>query len=169
MAVYSISPWRKRSGGVSAEDSDIHPLRSLQQEVDGIFDNFFRGFNLSAVPQGFSSPELLAPKMNIAETDKEYQLSLELPGVEEKNIDVSLSGDVLTIKAEKKSDIEEKDTNYHRVERSYGTYQRALTLPQETDRDKIKADFKNGVLLVSIPKSAKAVPSVKKIAVKKGD
>jgi HSP20 family protein len=104
---------------------------------------------------------MLAPRIDVSETDKELTFTAELPGVEEKDIDVSVVGDRLTIKGEKKSQFEDKSDEQgrvvHRLERSYGAFQRTLPLPYEVDPDSISAEFKNGILTVRLPKPADAV------------
>lgn len=163
MSVHSLTPWKRKSGLEAS--GGANPLRSLQSEVDSIFDNFFRGFSFA--PAIVDEGGILAPKLDVAETEKEYQVTLEIPGVEEKDIDVSLSGDVLTIKGEKKAEEKEEGKNWHRVERSYGSFQRSFTLPDGVNSDKIEAGFKNGVLDVRIPKTGEVKLETKKISVKK--
>jgi HSP20 family protein len=89
----------------------------------------------------------------------------EVPGLEPKDIDISLTGGVLTIKGEKKQEKEEKDENYHRIERSYGTFTRSVRVPQEVQSDKIEATYKNGVLKITLPKSEEAKKKEIKIKV----
>lgn len=165
MTKSQLSPWKRKSG-VHGDDSQLRPLRGLQNEVDNIFENFFRDFNFAPSLRGWNENNLYSPNLDISETDKAYHLALELPGVDEKDIEVSISGDLLTIKGEKKLEEESKEKNYHRIERTYGSFQRSLSLPAEVDQNKVKADFKNGVLKIEIPKSEKTQPSVKKIDIK---
>ena len=142
------------------------PFRSLQREVNRVFRDFFDD---ASVPDlGFAASLMpgVAPKLDIAETDKAFEVTVELPGIDEKDVDISVTDGVLTIKGEKKAETEEKYKNYHRIERSYGSFQRSLALPPTVDIDAIDATFKKGVLTVSLPKSAKAVEKAKKIQVK---
>ena len=106
----------------------------------------------------------LRPSMNVAETDKEIEITAELPGLEEGDVQVNVENDILTVKGEKKAEKELKDKNYHTVERSYGFFSRSLQLPSGVDADQIKATLSNGVLKVVIPKPASSTP--KKIEVK---
>ncbi|RCN55701.1 Hsp20/alpha crystallin family protein [Acidiferrobacter thiooxydans] len=99
---------------------------------------------------------LLRPSLDIQETDKQYRITLEVPGVEEKDIQLTLEDDVLYIRGEKRQEQEHKDAQYHRIERSYGSFQRALNVPADADQDTFKASFKNGVLTVTIDKRAQA-------------
>ncbi|MEN9493439.1 MAG: hypothetical protein RJA63_3888, partial [Pseudomonadota bacterium] len=109
---------------------------------------------------------LLRPALDIQESDKQYRITLEVPGVEEKDIQLTLDDDVLWIRGEKRQEQEHKDGQFHRVERSYGSFQRALNLPEDANQDAIKASFKNGVLTVTIDKrSQTAAPSGRTIPI----
>lgn len=158
------------SKDVSRPESSLAPLgwpfRSLQREVNRVFRDFFDEASLPET--GFASAFTggIAPKMDIAETEKAFEVTAELPGIDEKDVDISVSDGVLTIKGEKKAEKEEKDKNYHRIERSYGSFQRSLALPPTVNEDAIEASFKNGVLKIVLPKTAKAVEKAKKIQVK---
>ena len=104
--------------------------------------------------------------MDIAETDRAFEVTAELPGIDEKDVDISVADGVLTIRGEKKAESEEKAKNYHRIERAYGSFQRSLALPPTIDEDAIEATFRNGVLKLLLPKTAKALEKAKKIPVK---
>jgi HSP20 family protein len=108
----------------------------------------------------------MAPAMDIAEKDKAYQVTAELPGLDEKDIDVTVSDNVLTIKGEKKEEKEEKEKNYYLSERRYGAFQRSFDLPSGVDTAKIEAQFAKGVLTITLPKSAEAQKKQRKIDVK---
>ena len=105
------------------------------------------------------------PSLDVAETKDEIVVKAEVPGMDPKNIDISLSDGLLTIKGEKKQEREEKEEDYHLVERSYGTFTRSIRLPKEVRRDKISASYKNGVLKVTLPKSEEAKQKEIKIKV----
>ena len=135
-----------------------NPFTSLQQEVDRIFDDFTRGWPATA-----GAPDV-TPRMDVAETDKEYEITAELPGLEEKDVQVNVADDVLTIKGEKKAEKEQKEKNYHLYERSYGSFSRTLQLPPGVNADAIQAHISNGVLKVTVPKPAPA--QTKKVPVK---
>jgi len=144
-----------------------YPFGSFQREMNKLVDNWFGGFNLSPwAPLEKGLATTFTPRVNVSETDKEIKVSAELPGMDEKDIDVSLTRDTLTIKGEKKEEKEDKGKDYYRMERSYGSFTRAISLPIEVDTDKAKATFKKGVLQVVLPKSAKAIQETKKVAVK---
>ena len=143
-----------------------HSLFDLHREVDNIFGNFMRRFDVS--PFSESSPEsaTLAPRIDIAETDRDYQITAEMPGVDEGDLDVSLAKGILTIRGEKKAEAEEKGKNFHRVERSYGIFERSVALPQDADAAKVEAEFKKGILKVQVAKLPTAIPQKRKIEVK---
>jgi HSP20 family protein len=135
---------------------------SLQREVDRLFDEFARGFGSPAVPGNGS----LMPSMEVTETDKEIVITTELPGLERKDVEISLEDNVLTIRGEKKSETspDDKNKNVHVSERSYGVFYRALELPGSVDPASVQATMSKGVLKITIPKPARAQP--KKIEVK---
>ncbi|MFQ6113363.1 MAG: Hsp20/alpha crystallin family protein [bacterium] len=105
------------------------------------------------------------PRIDVKETNKEYVLSAELPGLNKDDFKLTLENDVLTLEGEKKYEHEEKDENYYRAERSYGAFKRSFRLTNEVERDKIKADYKNGVLSITIPKAKSAQPKAIDISV----
>lgn len=153
------------------------PLQQLHHEMDRMFNNFFRGFsppfvgfgNMPSLRIPGMAEGLLKPTLDISATDKEYSITIEVPGVDEKEVKVEVAGSNLTISGEKKQEKEEKDKNFYRVERSYGSFQRVLCLPDDADQDKIKAIFKKGVLTLTIPRKALPESKVKKIEIKSKD
>jgi HSP20 family protein len=145
---------------VGRDRSVASPFVSLQREVDRLFEDFSRGFpTLSG-----NSANALMPNMDVTETEKEIEITAELPGLEEKDVQVNVADNLLTIRGEKKAEKEEKDKNYRLVERSYGSFERTLELPEGVNADAIKADISKGVLKVTVPKPAPA--QAKKIDVK---
>lgn len=146
---------------------ESHPLQSLRREFDDLFNTWAGDFKLLDRPWSQSD---LWPRINVSETDKELQVTAELPGVEEKDIDVTVSGDQLVIKGEKKSEADEKKDekgrSFRRVERSYGSFYRTMTLPFDIDPDKVQAGFKNGVLTLTLAKPQDAQRKSRKIDIK---
>ena len=139
-----------------------NPFMSLQREVERLFEDFSRGFpSMSAFGNGGSG---LMPSIDVTETDKEIEITAELPGLEEKDVQINVSGNLLTIRGEKKAEKEQKDKNYRLIERSYGSFERTLELPEGVNADAIKADIAKGVLKVTVPKPVPA--QAKKIEVK---
>lgn len=126
--------------------------------VNRMFEDFFAPA-MRAESNGWN------PRMNIAETAKEYQVSVELPGVEEKDIDVSLHEGLLTVKGARQSEKESKDKNFHRIESFYGSFERSVQLPEHIETEKVAADFKNGVLQITVPKLAQIKPEPRKIKI----
>ena len=149
--------------------------RSFRTEMDRLFDRFAGGWGMPSLRRMFdaepafqyeSSFAMPSPAVDISEDDGAYKVTAELPGMAEKEIEVVVSGDTLSIKGEKRLEIEQKEKNFHLSERSYGSFQRSFHLPDGVDRDKIAADFAKGVLTVTMPKTAKAMEQTKKIEVK---
>ena len=139
-----------------------NPFISLQREVERVFDDFTRGFP-SLTAFGHNGGGLM-PSIDVTETDKEIEITAELPGLEEKDVQINVADNILTIRGEKKAEKEEKDKNYRLVERSYGAFERSLELPAGVNADAIKASLAKGVLKVTVPKPAPA--QTKKIEVK---
>ncbi|MCP5433589.1 MAG: Hsp20/alpha crystallin family protein [Alphaproteobacteria bacterium] len=131
--------------------ADWDPFASLHRELDRLLDDFARPVTGARAGGTFS------PRINVAETETSFEVEAELPGLDEKDIDVSLSDNVLTIRGETKSEQEDKRKDYHVVERSYGSFARSLALPFPADPDAVKAEFAKGVLRVTVgkPKSVR--------------
>ena len=146
---------------------------SLRSEMDRLFDRFGSGFGFPSLRRMFdiepawrSSFSFSMPAIDMSEDEKSYKISAELPGIDAKDIDVSLTGDMLVLKGEKRQEKEEKDKNYHFSERAYGSFQRAFDLPASVDRNNVSADFSKGVLTITLPKTAESQKPQKKIDVK---
>lgn len=148
--------------------------QSFRNEMDRLFDRFGSGFGLPSLRRMFdfeppawrSSFSFSMPAIDMSEDEKAYKITAELPGMDAKDIDVSVAGDMLVLKGEKRQEKEEKDKNYHFSERAFGSFQRAFELPVSIDRSKIAADFSKGVLTLTLPKTAQAQTQAKKIEVK---
>jgi len=150
------------------------PFENLRREVDRLFDDFnmspfrlpFRRPAFDIEP--FWAPEswLAVPAVDFVERDDAFEMSAEMPGLDEKNIEVKVANGVLTIKAEKTEEKEEKEKDFHLRERRFGSFERSIRVPEPVDMDKIEASFKQGVLTVKMPKTAEAQKPVKKIEVK---
>jgi HSP20 family protein len=104
--------------------------------------------------------------LDVGATDKEYTISVELPGVDPKDVKLELSGDTLKISGEKKQETEHKEKDYYRIERSYGSFQRVLSLPEDADGDAITAEYKNGVMKIAIPRRQADAKDTKRIEIK---
>lgn len=135
-------------------------LLTLIPEMD-LFDRFFDDFSL---PSLFGEERVMVPAFDVSETEKEYVVTGEIPGIDVKDLDVTLLDGRLTIKGEKKQETEEKDENYHRVERHYGSFQRSFLIPENVKKDKLEATYKDGILRLTFPKAE--VSEAKKIEIK---
>ncbi|MGE3844267.1 MAG: Hsp20/alpha crystallin family protein [Vicinamibacterales bacterium] len=147
--------------GLPVAGGAVIPILQLHREIDRVFDDAFRGFGFpTPAPLRWPSewPGIMKPVVDIQETDKQYRIALEVPGVEEKDIQITLDNDVLVVRGEKRQEQETKDGGFHRIERSYGSFQRALNLPGDANQDTIKANFKNGVLTITMDKREASAP-----------
>jgi len=145
----------RRSGGdvpaIRRADDDLF---SLQRGVNRLFDDFLDDFGIAPLSGAEDRPTVFIPRADIAETDKEIKVSVELPGLDEKDVEVTLNEEALTVRGEKKEEHEERTEQSYRVERSYGSFHRVLPLPVRVEAGKAKAVFKKGVLHVALPKAA---------------
>jgi HSP20 family protein len=168
-------PVRSEKKTVAPAKEHWSPFDSLRREIDRLFDDFqpmnWRSpFGRHRLGLDIEWPRpatwQIAPAMDLVERDKEFEITAELPGMEEKDIDIKLSNGALVIKGEKTEEKEEREKDYHLSERRYGSFQRSFALPDGIDMDKITANFAKGVLTVRLPKTAEARKNEKKIAVK---
>jgi len=170
MAITDLIRWKKGEAKLPVVRQDFYDFAlTLQNEMDCMFEDFFHDpfsrahYDNVSPAWGDSNPQV-----DIRESDKEYIVVAELPGLEENDVQVSLSHHTLTISGDKKAEKRDKGKNYYRVERSYGTFSRSISLPDEVDEDKIEAAFKNGVLTINLPKTSEVVSQQKRITIKKG-
>ena len=143
MDVKSMVPW-KRNKPLSERD----PFAMLRREMNALFDDFF-----PEAGEGAGALGAFLPRVDVKETDGEIRVTAELPGIDEKDVEIAVDGDLLTIKGEKKAEKEEKGEETYRLERSYGSFRRSVTLPCAVDADKASATCKKGVLTVALPKA----------------
>jgi HSP20 family protein len=167
MRIRELVPWRnrEREQELSRRGESRDPFTALDTQMRRYFDDFFEGFDLAPFGKGLRE-DGLTPKVDVAETNDAVHVTADLPGMSENDIEVTLSEGHLHIRGEKRAEKEEKDKNYHRIERTYGSFQRSIALPAEVDDQKVDASFKNGVLTIVLPKVAQASGG-KKISVKK--
>jgi HSP20 family protein len=167
----------KPEAATQARRRDVWPFDRLRSEIDRLFDDFGMGSWRSSFRRGVFDVEPFwrgeiswgkVPAVDIAETAKGYEITAELPGIDEKNVEVGYADGMLTIKGEKKDEKEEKKENYYLSERSYGSFQRSFRVPDGVDADKVEASFKNGVLTVTLPKTPEAQKKDKRIEIKQG-
>ena len=137
-----------------------YPFPAIQDQMSRLFEDVFGGFgselDIFRPFRAFDRPWGVNPNLDVSETDNEIIVQAELPGLEEKDVEVTLENDILTLKGPKGEEQKDGERNYYLVERSYGAFQRSVQLPVGLDRDNVKAVFKNGVLTVTLPKTAEA-------------
>jgi HSP20 family protein len=158
--------WGRRNAPAGRDLEAGSPLDVFQREMNRLFEDFFKGTALSSWPQEMEPFGSFTPQVNMTEDEKSIVVSAELPGMDEKDIDISLNKDSITIKGEKKEEAEHKGKESYVVERSYGSFTRVLPLPKEVNPDKAEATFKKGVLTVTLPKVEKEKESQKRIRIK---
>ena len=167
MSARDLIPWSRGRSQVPSlfREDDRDPFLSLHREVNRLFDDAFRGFGdgLASLSR-FSSNGARWPNVEISDGKTEIRVTAEVPGLEEKDIELLVDDGVLTLKGEKRSETEDKDRQFS--ERYYGRFERTIPLGYEIDEDKIDARFRNGVLTVTLPKTAKAQSQAKRIAIK---
>lgn len=143
-----------------------HPFDDLRREVDHLFEDFGRGDWLRPLRPSNLEAIFRQPAVDIAEKDKAFEMTAELPGLDVKNIEVTLRNGNIILKGERQDQKEEKSKDYYLQERQYGAFERSFALPNGVDADKIDATFKNGILTVTLPKTAEAQKPEQKVAVK---
>jgi HSP20 family protein len=140
----------------------VPDILSLQDEMNRLFMDFFG----QAPGRRLLSGNLWAPIMDIEETTDEIVVKAEIPGMTKEDVKIQITGDILTISGERKREDESKDKTYHRIERSYGQFQRVITLPSEVEPSRAKASYEHGVLTIKLPKSEEVKPKEITIEVK---
>lgn len=141
------------------------PFRELEEVSDRLNRMFARPATRSSNGKETMIVADWTPSVDISETEGEYQIKAEIPDVKKEDVKVTLEDGVLTIQGERKHEKEEKGTKYHRIERSYGSFVRTFSLPDVIDDDKVKAEFKDGILNLHLPKSEKAKPKAIEVKV----
>jgi HSP20 family protein len=164
MNISDLVPWKSRS---PARRRDGDSITDVRREMDRLFDEFFRDFEMT--PFQRDSGLSFSPSLNVAETDEHIEAEIELPGLSEEDIDVTLTGDGLTITGEKKEEGDEQGRNFFRRERRYGYFRRTIPLPPNVvDQENVEATFDKGVLKITMPKREEAQEAAKRIPVKSG-
>ncbi|RKX31091.1 MAG: Hsp20/alpha crystallin family protein [Verrucomicrobia bacterium] len=169
---FELVPWRRRRQSELAWSRGGNPFLSLQREIDRLFDEFLEDFGPSlrwpSLRRRGRTWGVMVPNVDVSETDQEIEVKADLPGLDEKDIEVTLDENVLTIRGEKKEEREDRRRDYYLMERAYGSFERAIPLPGNIDAGGITARFRNGVLTVRIPKTGQEARSGKRIPVKTG-
>ena len=156
----------EREGNLAIKRQETEPFSLLGREMDRLFDDFTRGFTLEPFRLLEEHTGVFSPVVDMTESEKNVTVTVELPGMDEKDIELSITDGQLTIRGEKHEEKEEKKTGYYRMERSFGEFGRTMTLPVGVDTDKSSAEFKKGVLRITIPRKKEARTSTKKISLK---
>jgi HSP20 family protein len=164
MNVRDLIPWSRgdRERSPATRSDSLSPMVSLHREMNRLFDDVFRGFDDSRLWGSRGA----WPSVEVEETEKEYRISAELPGLEERDVEVLLQDGLLTVRGEKKLETEAQNRSYS--ERFYGRFERQITLDRDVDDGAVNATFKNGVLTVTVPKNARAVERTKRIPINVG-
>jgi HSP20 family protein len=167
MNMKDLIPWNRAENKTPALYRDGDPFVALHREVNRLFDDVFRGFDqfpMGRFPSLASSRSNWGwPNVEVSETDKEIRVTAELPGLEEKDVEVTLDDDVLTLRGEKRSESEDQSRQFS--ERFYGQFERRILLGSEVEEDKVEARFKNGVLTITLPKTEQAQSKARRIAI----
>ncbi|HEY9078007.1 MAG TPA: Hsp20/alpha crystallin family protein [Anaerolineaceae bacterium] len=165
MAISDILPWKREDKPVVRKELD--PVMALRAEIDRMFDEFLASPFDAPLGRDWGTPlSNFLPKMNVSETENEVTVMMEVPGMDEKDISVTLGEDYLTVRGEKKAEKQDKGARFHRMEFSYGSFCRQVPLPSPVDADKTDATFKNGVLSIRMPKVKPTLPEGKRIEIK---
>ncbi len=160
MKIKDIVPTKLRSPLTKRDEEN--PFLTLRNEMNRLFDSFFDDVSISPFREHWGRT---FPKVNIKEDEKEIKVTAELPGIDQKDVDISIYNNVLTLRGEKKQEKEDKDGDYYHKECSYGSFHRDIALHSEVDEEKVKADFKNGVLNITLPKKEETQRKAKKIEI----
>jgi HSP20 family protein len=167
MNMRDLIPWNRGRDVAVRRGEDTNPFLTLHREMNRLFDDFFRGFDVAPLASEPVFGRALGwPNIEVSDTDKTVKVTAELPGLDEKDVQVELINGVLAIKGEKKTETEDKDRLFS--ERFYGRFERRIPV-EGVEEEKVSASFNNGVLTVTLPKSAKAQENVKRIAINAGN
>ena len=176
MNIIKVRPWnwltREESRGAHAMPVEnastarnylsVNPW-GLHREIDKLFEDAFRHLGRSSESE--LAEGIMIPKVDISGSEKEYCISAELPGIEEKDIEIEMHGEVLSIKAQREQENKDEKKGYYRIERHYGTFQRMMHLPEDADTENITANYKNGVLNISVARKTALKNSSRKISI----
>jgi HSP20 family protein len=166
MTMRDLTPWNL-GRKTSDVEGDYFSAQTLHNRMNRLLDEFFTGSGMVPFGRMMHGTGSMAPRIDVSEGEKEYKISAELPGVDEKDVEVTLANGTLTIKGEKKTESKGKNDHYFFTERSYGAFQRSFSLPSDIDDGKVKASFDHGVLTVKVAKNKAAKSAIKRIEVNK--
>ncbi len=158
------SIWKRDSAPAGREEEPL--FFTLQREMNRIFDDFWHGWDAAPSELAGGRFGFFLPSIDVRQSEREIVVKAELPGLDEKDIEVLLTDDALTIRGEKKAEEEEKGKTYYHMERSYGSFNRVIPLPAGIDQKKVQAQYKNGVLSITLQKTEESQAKGKKISIK---
>ena len=166
-------PAERQPAKAAAPPQAWQPFESLRDEVDRVFDTFrthpfWRSTAFDIAPFFRREPFLATPAVDVAETDAAYEITVELPGIDEKNVEITHTNGMLTVRGEKNEEREDRKKDYYVSERRYGSFERSFRLPDAVDADGINAAFNKGVLTIALPKAHEARKPEQKIQIKTG-
>jgi HSP20 family protein len=161
-----LIPWNRGRDVTTRRLGAEHPLMTFQRDLDRMFDDLWQNFDLPVFGRFERERGMITPRLDLHETETEIVVTAELPGMEEKDVEVVLGDNVLTIKGDKKVEHEEKEKGYAYSERSFGSFERRIPIDTEIVSDKVDAVFKNGVLTVTLPKTPEARKQFKRVPVR---
>jgi HSP20 family protein len=159
----ALVPWRDKSQAPAPREEYHDSFLSFRREVDRMFDDFFSGFGRRAVGSPLGTP---TPSMDLTENDKEIVVTAEMPGLDEKDFEVTVSGDLLTLKGEKKAEHEHRNGDAYYMERRFGSFLRSVRLPFEVKDEKVDARYEKGLLTIRVPKPADMQKQARRIEVR---
>ena len=165
MNLGSLIPWRDKTQVDAYPETYSDPFASFRREVDRMFDDFFSSASRGMQPWN-AGWHAMAPRIDISDSDKELVLTAEMPGLDEKDFEVTLAGDILTIKGEKKTENEDRNGNAYYVERRFGSFSRSVRLPFAAGDQQVEANYDRGVLTVRVARPPEAQRNVRRIEVK---
>ena len=163
MQIKDLIPWARKDNAPESRSDDDNPIATLQKEMNRVFESFWNRMGHLEWPWGSGEA-----KSDMVETGDAVEISIELPGMEMKDVEVTVSDDMLTVKGEKRIERQEEKKGYYLSERSYGAIYRTIPLPPGVDGEKAQASFRNGVLTIRLPQTPEAKAKVKRIEVKNG-
>ena len=165
LSMRSLMPWSGHRETPHGKRDVMHPFDLLHRDVERVFEDFWRDFDLGMYGRMDRPFGSMMPKMDLMEDEDKFRMTFELPGLDDKDVEVELKDNVLTVKGEKKVEKEEKEETYSYSERSFGSFYRSIPLTGEVLPDKIEANFEKGVLMIVLPKSPEAKVKSRKIPV----
>jgi HSP20 family protein len=167
MPITDLLPWNREKEKYSLQRRENDSLLDMRNELNNIFEDFFDNpFSMAPMPRMQANDADFFPVMDVSETDKALTVTADLPGMDEKDIHLSIEGREFNISGTRQQENKQKDAHLHRIERSYGSFQRSFTLPFDVDSNSVEASFSKGVLRVTIPKPAQKANTVKRIPIK---